>query len=77
MKIRSVRAELSHADRGWTDGHDEADSRISLFFRTRLKIIFATDELPFTYAGAFKPLCKTLLQMCIHYILSNTKWFKK
>ena len=30
MKIRLVAAELFHAD-GRTDGHDEADSRLSQF----------------------------------------------
>jgi len=34
MKIRPVGSELFHADErtdGWTDGHNEANSRFSLF----------------------------------------------
>jgi len=35
MKIRPVETELFHTD-GWTDTHDEADSRFFAILRTRL-----------------------------------------
>jgi hypothetical protein len=38
MKIRPVGAELFHAE-GWTDGHDEANSRFSQFCERALKTV--------------------------------------